>query len=820
MADLSPNDRDIGIRTIIGEDATDAGQAGVATVMLNRLASGKYGSNLSSIALAPNQFEPWARNPAGLMAIPKDDPRYVRAGKILDLASSGQMPDFTNGATHFYAPKAQAALGRLPPKWASGEATQIGQQLYYAPQGPSSYAATMKKPAPATSQADPGDDLLKMYTKSAPSAAAPTAAAPAVSDDTGGDDLLKLYTKAEPAGSTPATDSNGPGFPPEMLDPNRHAGETPRETLSSVIGRNVANTASYVGGQLQGVPGAVANEASNAYNMMTSAPAEKSFLPSFPSADPKTWEAGSALKAIAGAGGVLYSPVSGAVNQLVQDPVAQLTGSPDIAARAGLVANSLAGPALGGAVGGIASKIAPEARAVTQIKNTLGSVPPADAAARLAANPRLSLMDVNPELQSQALGLAVEPGQPAYGIMRNAVSNRMAGAKDAVSGAYDTALGQTPNVADLLDSIKQTAKVNGNKNFTEALQGAKPVDIVPVLKAIDEQLPARIDATTGAKSTIPLGPVGEELTRLRARLTDGNNLLTDPDALHTIQSQLGAQSRTLTQSASGQDRLVGGAVGNIRGKLVDAIDEATGGKFKPAQKQFADDLSIHDAFDKGTDIYKNTQLEDRPEFWQKWKENATPEQLEAAKLGMRVSADKAINGTRFSARNGTAVQDVPFNLDKMKIILGDDEATKLAGRLSDEKDIAASNNLLTQGSKTALATSARDANAVRKVTPSINMLSLPVMADLLGAGHMGGAALGAMGLASNYLGKLSDVGRNTAKARLLTAPGAQALGRIYNPAQGRLPFNALAGAPSALLGAPASANLLQKPVYPPATAQQ
>uniref|UniRef100_E6VFN0 Cell wall hydrolase SleB n=1 Tax=Rhodopseudomonas palustris (strain DX-1) TaxID=652103 RepID=E6VFN0_RHOPX len=129
-------DRDLAIRTIIAEagDQPTAGQTAVAAVLRNRAASGRYGGNtLEGVIRKPYAFEPW-NTPEGrakMAAIAETDPRYIAAGKALDAAYFGEDP--TGGATHFVAPKAQAALGRQMPAWASGAGTAIGDHVFYSP---------------------------------------------------------------------------------------------------------------------------------------------------------------------------------------------------------------------------------------------------------------------------------------------------------------------------------------------------------------------------------------------------------------------------------------------------------------------------------------------------------------------------------------------------------------------------------------------------------------------------------------------------------------------------------------------------------------
>lgn len=142
---LSPYDRDIAIRTILGEagDQGQTGQAAVASVIKNRHAAG-FADSASGVALQRGQFEPWM-TPAGrnrLQSIDPNSPSYRQAGEILDNVYSGQYADPTNGATHFYAPVLQSALGRKDPTWASDythTATIGGHNFYQDPQ----YAAVL-----------------------------------------------------------------------------------------------------------------------------------------------------------------------------------------------------------------------------------------------------------------------------------------------------------------------------------------------------------------------------------------------------------------------------------------------------------------------------------------------------------------------------------------------------------------------------------------------------------------------------------------------------------------------------------------------------
>lgn len=136
---LDQRSRDLAIRTIYGEAGAepDEGKAAVASVIKNRVDSGRFGQDVRSVVMAPNQFEPWSRTDARarMMALKPGNPEYDKIGSIVDSVWGGS-PDVTKGSTHFFSPSAQSALGRQTPSWATGEPIVVGRHNFYAPNGP------------------------------------------------------------------------------------------------------------------------------------------------------------------------------------------------------------------------------------------------------------------------------------------------------------------------------------------------------------------------------------------------------------------------------------------------------------------------------------------------------------------------------------------------------------------------------------------------------------------------------------------------------------------------------------------------------------
>ncbi|MGE0290417.1 MAG: cell wall hydrolase [Bradyrhizobium sp.] len=134
------------VRTVYGEARGEGadGQRAVASVIRNR--ARQSGMNTTDVIFAPNQFEPWG-NPATrkqLEALDPQSPEYQAILANIRPTLTGQAPDPTGGADHFYSPKAQAALGRSAPSWAAGDPSAVigGHNFYSVGYRPGAAART------------------------------------------------------------------------------------------------------------------------------------------------------------------------------------------------------------------------------------------------------------------------------------------------------------------------------------------------------------------------------------------------------------------------------------------------------------------------------------------------------------------------------------------------------------------------------------------------------------------------------------------------------------------------------------------------------
>lgn len=132
----APEERDYLIRTLAFEapDEPDEGKAAVIHVILNRIRSKRWGDDVKAVVTQRWQFEPWMTRRNEMERLSPTDPRYRDAARIADAVLAGQLPDPTEGATHFLNPSVvRKRRGGSLPSWARGEGQEIGRHTFYAP---------------------------------------------------------------------------------------------------------------------------------------------------------------------------------------------------------------------------------------------------------------------------------------------------------------------------------------------------------------------------------------------------------------------------------------------------------------------------------------------------------------------------------------------------------------------------------------------------------------------------------------------------------------------------------------------------------------
>lgn len=713
MSDITNKDRDLMIRTVIGEadDQPDVGKAAVAHVILNRLNDGGYGKTVPDVLFAPKQFEPWGTRANRLMSYTDDNPSYQKAAKVVDDVLNG-LEDPTNGATHFADVDTVRQRGNTSAmNWINGmsNVTKIGAHTFgNADAGRKSAKADNIDIEGLASKYGGAPIQNEGSTKPETETETPVDIN-ALADKYGGESITQPATV-----KTVSSDAKKPEIFQTPVGP-RNANMEPVDENGNVIAPNQnPRSINRLANAVSDAPQAILN----APNQVISKMGKEMYDTAVSSKD----LAGSGLIDISqsrpaqGVGKIglgllsaLTSPLTAASKTLVEDPVTNLTGNPDIGARAGLVAGSAL--PVGKAGSSIAAKL-PTNQAIKDIAEAIGPENIPQALERMRANDRLSVLDVSPNTRRMGQKLILTEGDhpPQFDKF---VKDRTSTAKASVTEAYNENMGAPVNVLDKLNEMKADAKKVGTTAIQPSIKDVKDVNVTPVIQYIDSILKPGVNSVVSVESGLPSTAAKNELSNVRKLLTNNKSQRTDAEDLHTFQSALRAKADDLLNSPDGSTRQVGKALMDVRNKIVTAIDEASPkitnaegtevGTYKTGLSKYRDEMQIQDAFDKGSLIIKNRPgvWDDRPEFWADWIKNSSKPELEAAKQGARVAVDSQLRGFKNGTLKGENVPEIEFNAEKFRSLFGEKETNKMIQRLQDEHSMAQTHNDLVGGSQTA-----------------------------------------------------------------------------------------------------------------------
>ena len=530
---LSPQDRDLMIRTIIGETAaSDPSSVAVAQVIANRMR--QTGQSAKSIVLAPGQFEPWKSRSQELMNYSPNDPAYKTAAQIVDNVASGKTPDPTNGAKQFYAPVAQKALGRPAPSWDNGSGQTIGAHKFFGGgqsqlsdpfddfgvNAPATGKSNAPPPSPSSSAKPPAAPLSDPFDDFGVNASGSAPTTPSV------DTRFPVHVTSPSVGNAPAPqgvragDLDAPVFPANGGTPSVPVNDTvdPYTSLGQQALTAGRNTFNYITNQASGIPNAIRTDFNNSTQLNrfgNQQIQQGDEFPSFPSINPNTWKPGGIVNALAGMAGQVSSPITGLVRKTVQEPVTDATGSPSIGNAADLVANTIAAPlatrlgsaSISGATTGLGNaaigSLAPDVASLANLARTKYGIPvsamdmaPSNSVMRIGSSAldRLPFSgagaDKAAKMAAWQRGIAAEIGEPGQSALTPDV---MSTARVRIGGMFDhvaqnTTLHLDPQFEnDIINTVNQAdatlTEPEARLIRNQAIQIAQKID--PATRTMD-----------------------------------------------------------------------------------------------------------------------------------------------------------------------------------------------------------------------------------------------------------------------------------------------------------------------------------------------
>lgn len=501
-------------------------------------------------------------------------------------------------------------------------------------------------------------------------------------------------------------------------------------------------------------------------------------------------------KPASGAGKVGLGLLSGLValpgaiiQESVTKPVIELTGNERAGEAAGFVAG--AGLPVGQAAKTVIKNL-PKNVAMRELvdKITSGGRDPQalrDTVEAMKADPRIGPADTSPAVLSMAQKLFVTEGDQAKKYLFDTSKARMAGLPEDVTKAYDAAAGTPVNVVKKLNELSEASKKVGSEKINPALTAAGPVNTNATVEAIDAILKPGVMSKISEESGLPLAGVKKELAQIKSYLTTGDEVRTDAKDLHSFQAGLRRTGQALLKSSDGGSRELGKALMNVRNNLVNDIDAASGGKYKPALAEYRDEMHIADSFRMGYEgVFSNSKkMENMPEFTDKWFKSLTDNEKEAAREGARLAIKTGMGTSGNPSLAGTNLARSEYNRAKLETLFGKDETTKLLRDLENTRAIKNTDQKLIENSQTAMRMAGDQAVAlpVKGEGGSVLNYALPIAAEY-GTTMMGQPGIGAaMGMGALALKKAGSEASFKIKTILAKERNAQ-LAKYALPTQG------------------------------------
>jgi hypothetical protein len=825
MADnkpLSDADIDAITRTVLGESSSDPTErAAVAHVILNRKSMGKsagFADTINDVVHQPNAFEAWSNKTApnypGKFDAKSQD--YQQTRQIVEAAANGTLPDPTNGYVHFLEPgtvTGRVNAGKMQwPSWAPpGTGTQIGKQVFYPHENSDAIAAKELESERQqnrqirsldASDAAAAKELEEERGRSRPAAPSqqPTTASSAVPADavptapqigTGQTWQTPADRRAElQRGSQAGTLTSALESARSALEP----GVGPPGTLGSLLPRVFVEAGKNA---LEGAKTGVAG--------LTDLVHGKNVLPSFDvtrKEDPtaiggttyglQMTDPGAIGRTVGGAAEMTSVP---AALRKAEEVVTKSTGNPEIGRTAADILGLLSLPE----VRAVASPAARGVNAATSdvIKHIGPEGKVADVAAKMRADPNLSLIDVSEGVMRQTQRYAAKATGDLAQHLRDFVDEREGGERGIAKAAVDAA-GQSPEASAALASIKAQQEAVGRQKISPIVDNAKPLLLQPVLKAIDNEFgldpPGKATARAIARGEKPtnMSAYQQELYDLRTKLTGDNPSRQFLDVrgergLHQIQSETRADAQSMLKSPDPLQRRSGYRLMALRDKMVGTIDQNNPG-YRQALASYREAKEIDDAYRRGWTFTKQKSgLEGELEHnqWQDWSKSATADELKAAQWGALSALKQTIGQMRTKgvSRQLTSIPDIEYSADNLRSLFGKDMADQLMMKLNNAHKRAFTNQALLGNSQTAFrmgqepstwdrlmqwAPSAAGGYAGYFIDPEVSALThLPMSGPVLGA---------ALGKAVSVMRDAKESARRKAYVDMATARGDERMG--------------------------------------------
>lgn len=386
----------------------------------------------------------------------------------------------------------------------------------------------------------------------------------------------------------------------------------------------------------------------------------------------------------------------------------------DTLARGGNLNDAGKSALIGGGIGGAAPLVMKGAgmlannllgRSVPKAPQAVGraladdGINPANVNAALSATgPGATLMDLGPNLQSQAGALAAVPGA-AQRVVRETVSNRAGDAATRVAADVTRNVGPAPSMGALTDQIVAAQKAAAD----------------PLYAAVRD-VPVPLDGNIQFVASTPLGKAAfERAAQLAANDGKSGTGVTVgfiDYAKQALDDVAGSARRAGENNAARQATQMA--------RMLTAATDAKVPGYRQARDAFAGPAAILDALEEGQGAFKRDLS---PESMETMLKAMTTSEKDAYLQGARQSVADLIGN---SANDVRVVRDLlrkPYHQAKLRMLIGDSATDDLLSGMERELAYGQTSNVVSGNSETARRAAAMSevAGPAGAISPQSNM---------------------------------------------------------------------------------------------------
>jgi hypothetical protein len=480
-----------------------------------------------------------------------------------------------------------------------------------------------------------------------------------------------------------------------------------------------------------------------------------------------------------GAGaGLLSRSAAGAADAGILGGVAGFGGGNNLSERVG---GAALGSAVGGAVGGLApGAVALGSRVLSPITNNIRALRDPQGFGNNQIARGVVESGMQPDDIANSLSRAAYDGQEMFtvadamgnagqrmlattarspGVARtnviNALESRQADQGQRVAGALAEGL-DAPRTAAQTRTAMETARTNeANAAYGRVRQDAGVFDPSRVIAHIDETIPPN---PFGGAQPLADDSIEATLRNYRARLTDGNSMLTDFQSALRTRRDIADAAQKATQSGQGNRAH---DLGNVVREMDAALEEASTG-FRQANRNFAQHSRDIEAIDAGrVAASQRARPEDTiPEF-----RALSPRGQQAYRAGYADPKIALAQNSAFGANKARPLTSDAFAAESQAIAPMRTGA-QMARRLDRENTMFQTRNAVTGNSKTV-------ENLNDDAAFGADPAAIGQFATQLIGGNIGGALRTAMGALSNgWNGNTAAVREHVANVLMQNAQNA------------------------------------------------